>query len=93
MRTAMLAGLDALLGQLAPASVADQFEQVRARALAPGQDPRTGYWERYAELYRLLTQSPGEGLPHTFTEAFREAYARARESLRPPRRDREAAAG
>ena len=93
MRTAMLAGLDALLGQLAPASVADQFEQVRARALAPGQDPRAGYWERYAELYRLLTQSPGEGLPHTFTEAFREAYARARESLRPPRRDREAAAG
>ena len=38
----MKAGLDSVLGQLSPANVADQFEQGRARQLAPGQDPRPG---------------------------------------------------
>jgi type VI secretion system FHA domain protein len=42
---AMRAGVEAIFGQLAPASIADQFEQGRARQLAPGQDPRPKYWE------------------------------------------------
>ena len=52
----MRAALHAVLEQLSPASVADQFEQGRARTLAPGQDPRPKYWEHYADFYRLLTQ-------------------------------------
>jgi len=89
LRTAMRAGLDALLGQLGPGSVADQFDQGRARSLAPGQDPRSGYWEHYAELHRLLMQHSADGLPHPFAEAFAQAYARSRESSRSQRRDRD----
>jgi len=85
-QSALRAGLDAVLGQLAPGNVADQFEQGRARALAPGQDPRPRYWEHYAEFYRVITQKlKDEGLPHPFVEAFASAYAQAREELRSAR--------
>jgi type VI secretion system protein len=89
MQAALRSALDALLAQLAPDNVATQFEQVRARSLAPGQDARTGYWDYYSEFHRMLTQHPVEGLPHPFAEAFAEAYARTREELRSGRRDRE----
>jgi type VI secretion system protein len=75
-----------LLGQLAPANVADQFERGRSRALAPGQDPRPKYWEHYLEFYRVLTQGGADGLPHQFTEIFQRAYSKAREELRNRRR-------
>ncbi len=83
---ATAAALHEVLGQLAPASVADQFERGRSRALAPGQDPRPKYWEHYLEFYRVLTQGGADGLPHQFTEMFQRAYARAREELRNRRR-------
>jgi predicted component of type VI protein secretion system len=83
----MKAGLDAVLVQLAPTNVADQFEQGRARQLAPGQDPRPRYWEHYSEFYRLLTQQPAsnEEMPRSFTEAFELEYARVRGDLRQKR--------
>jgi len=83
----MKAGLDAVLGQLAPANVADQFEQGRARQLAPGQDPRPRYWEHYSEFYRLLTQQTAgtDEMPRAFTEAFGLEYARVRAELRQKR--------
>ena len=85
-QAALRAGLDAVLDQLAPGNVADQFEHGRARALAPGQDPRPRYWEHYAEFYRVITQKlTAEGLPHPFVEAFASAYAQAREELRSAR--------
>jgi predicted component of type VI protein secretion system len=72
-----------VLDQLSPASVADQFEQGRARTLGTGQDPRPKYWEHYADFYRLLTQQAGqEELPHAFVEVFGKEYARARAQLR-----------
>ncbi len=80
---AMRAALQAMLEQLSPASVADQFEHGRARTLAPGQDPRPKYWEHYAEFHRLLTQQgAGESMPHAFVESFGQEYARARAQLR-----------
>lgn len=79
----MRAGLAAVLEQLSPANVADQFEQGRARMLAPGQDPRPKYWEFYADFYRVLKQQPGpEDLPRPFVDAFGQEYARVRASLR-----------
>jgi predicted component of type VI protein secretion system len=79
----MRAGLAAVLEQLSPSNVADQFEQGRARMLAPGQDPRPRYWEHYAEFYLLLRQQSGpDELPHPFTEAFGQEYARVRARLR-----------
>jgi type VI secretion system protein len=89
VQAGMQAGLDAVLGQLSPANVADQFEQGRARTLAPGQDPRPKYWEHYAEFFRVITQSRGDGLPIVFTEAFARAYADMRDDLRAKRRERE----
>jgi type VI secretion system FHA domain protein len=86
VQAAMRAGLETVLGQLAPANVADQFEQGRARTLAPGQDPRPKYWEHYAELFRVVTQHLSEGVPHPFAEAFASEYDRAREELRAGRR-------
>ena len=82
----ILAGHD-LLGQLSPTSVADQFEQGRARTIAPGQDPRPKYWEHYAEFYRVITQNQSDGLPRAFTEAFERAYAATRDELRSRRRE------
>jgi type VI secretion system protein len=82
--TAVKAGMQALLEQLSPTNVADQFEQGRSRTLAPGQDPRPRYWEHYAEFYRMLTQQNAseEGLPRPFTEGFDREYTRARAELR-----------
>jgi type VI secretion system protein len=79
--SAVREGLVALLSQLAPSNVADQFEQGRARTIAPGQDPRPKYWEHYSELYRVVTQNSVEGVPHPFTEAFVRAYEAARAEL------------
>jgi predicted component of type VI protein secretion system len=83
----MKAGLDAVLGQLSPANVADQFEQGRARLLAPGQDPRPRYWEHYSEFYRLLTQQSAgiDEMPRSFTEAFALEYSSVRTELRQKR--------
>jgi len=82
-QSAIREGLRAVLEQLSPTSVADQFEQGRARTLSPGQDPRPRYWEHYAELYRMLTQqNAAAGVPHPFAEAFGREYARMRAELR-----------
>jgi type VI secretion system FHA domain protein len=87
VQSGIQAGVAALLGQLSPTSVADQFEQGRARTVAPGQDPRPKYWEHYAEFYRVITQNPSDGLPRAFTEAFERAYASTRDDLRSRRRE------
>jgi predicted component of type VI protein secretion system len=84
----MRAGLKALLEQLAPSNVADQFEQGRSRTLAPGQDPRPRYWEHYAELYRVITQNAVGGVPHPFVEPFVRAYEETRSELAARRRNR-----
>jgi type VI secretion system protein len=89
VQEASRAGLRTVLEQLAPGNIADQFEQGRARALAPGQDPRPKYWEHYGEFYRVLTQQSQDGLPHSFIEAFGRAYAQSRTELRAKRRGRE----
>jgi len=84
----MRAGLKAVLDQLAPSNVADQFEQGRSRTLAPGQDPRPRYWEHYAELYRVITQNEVSGVPHPFVEPFVRAYEGTRSELAARRRSR-----
>ncbi len=84
----MRTGLKAVLDQLAPGNVADQFEQGRSRTLAPGQDPRPRYWEHYAELYRVITQTGGDGIPHPFVEPFVRAYEETRSELAAKRRSR-----
>ena len=88
LEAGMRSGLKAVLEQLAPTNVADQFEQGRARTLAPGQDPRPKYWEHYAELFRVITQHEVGGVPHPFAEAFLRAYDEARNEASARRRGR-----
>jgi type VI secretion system protein len=86
--SATKAGLRAVLERLSPTSIADQFEQGRARSLAPGQDPRSKYWEHYDELYRMLTQQNAQdGVPVPFGEEFGREYARTRTELRQKKQD------
>jgi type VI secretion system FHA domain protein len=90
VQAAIRAGLEAVVGQLAPINVADQFEQGRARALPPGQDPRPRYWEHYAEFHRVITQNLTDvELPHAFVEAFDRTYAQTRDELQSKRRERD----
>lgn len=89
MNAAMRAGIQGMLAQLSPGNVADQFEQGRARTLAPGQDPRPRYWEYYADFYRVIAMSASDGLPHPFAEAFARAYEETRAGLRAKRKVRE----
>jgi type VI secretion system protein len=89
MQAGIRAGLETVLGQLSPESIQEQFEQGRARALAPGQDPVPKYWEHFADLHHMLMQNSIEGMPHPFTEAFARAYTRVRDELRAGRRERE----
>jgi type VI secretion system FHA domain protein len=81
INSALHEGLSALLAQLAPSNVADQFEDGRSRTIAPGQDPRPKYWEHYGELFRVVTQNGAGGLPHPFLEAFTRAYESARAEM------------
>ncbi|MCJ7451931.1 MAG: type VI secretion system-associated FHA domain protein TagH [Steroidobacteraceae bacterium] len=81
INSALHEGLSALLAQLAPSNVADQFEDGRSRTIAPGQDPRPKYWEHYGELFRVVTQNGADGLPHPFLEAFTRAYESARAEM------------
>jgi type VI secretion system protein len=88
LNAGMRAGLAAVLDQLAPTNVADQFEQGRARALSAGQDPRSRYWEHYADLFRVLSQNAVDGMPHPFLESFSRAYQETRDELSARRRGR-----
>jgi type VI secretion system FHA domain protein len=81
INSALREGISALLAQLAPTNVADQFEDGRSRTIAPGQDPRPKYWEHYGELFRVVTQNGTDGLPHPFLEAFTGAYESARADM------------
>ena len=86
LTSAMRAGLQAVLEQLSPTNVADQFERGRARVLAPGQDPRARYWDHYADFHRLVSQQvTGTELPHPFVEAFSREYSRVKAELRAKR--------
>jgi type VI secretion system protein len=86
LSSAMRAGLQSIVAQLSPTNVADQFEQGRARMLAPGQDPRPRYWEHYADFHKLVSQQvSGSELPHAFVEAFSRQYSRHRAELRAQR--------
>jgi type VI secretion system FHA domain protein len=79
---AMTEGLRALMRQMDPANVADQFDQGRARTRPSGEDLRPQYWEHYVNFHRLLSQGLEEGLPQPVLEAFQKAYRSAREQSR-----------
>jgi type VI secretion system protein len=72
-QAALRLAMDEYLRRFAPANLQAQFDQSLQRAAgAPGKHR---YWELYADMFRVLSQSNAEGLPHAFAEAFARAYA------------------
>ena len=69
MRTAFVAFLE----RLDPAELETRFGRAIGRTKHRVGDP-TQFWELYAEFYRNLTEMPADHLPHTFVEAFANAY-------------------
>jgi len=72
-QAALRLAIDEYVRRFAPANLQAQFDQSLQRAAgAPGKHR---YWELYADMFRVLSQSNAEGLPHAFAEAFARAYA------------------
>ncbi len=59
--------------RLDPAELEARFERAGRRGKLRSSG-RAGYWDLYADFYRSLIEMPAEQLPHTFVEAFGEAY-------------------
>jgi predicted component of type VI protein secretion system len=70
---ALRLALDEYVKRFAPANLQAQFDQAQARAAAAPDKHR--YWDMYTEMFRVLSQSNAQGLPHAFAEAFARAYA------------------
>jgi type VI secretion system FHA domain protein len=58
------------IDRLDPDELEARFERARR---GKGKD-RSQHWELYVEFYRNLTEMPKGNLPHTFVEAFANAY-------------------
>jgi type VI secretion system FHA domain protein len=82
---AMRAALDELLARFEPKELEERFERGVKRGVFGSQN-KAKYWELYAELYAGLSQTPPEGFPHLFVEAFAKAYEAKMLALVPPRR-------
>jgi predicted component of type VI protein secretion system len=75
------------MAHLSPAGIEARVAD-HAGSLSPASGPAAN-WERYREVYGSLLQSTGQELPHLFTEAFAQAFARSvdesGDDLKPPR--------
>jgi predicted component of type VI protein secretion system len=80
---AMRAALEELLSRFDPKELEERFERGAKRGVF-GQN-KAKYWDLYAELFAGLSQSPPEGFPHLFVEAFAKAYEAKLRALTPRR--------
>ena len=84
---ALRAALVQFMAHLSPAGIEARVADLTG-SLTPGNKPAAS-WERYREVYGSLLQSTGEELPHLFTEAFAQAFAKwvaedSGEAFKPP---------
>jgi predicted component of type VI protein secretion system len=87
LEPALRAALVQFMAHLSPAGIEARVADL-AGSLSPGSGPAAN-WERYREVYGTLLQSTGQELPHLFTEAFAQAFARcveedSGEAFKPP---------
>jgi type VI secretion system protein len=69
---AMRAAFVEFLDRLDPAEMEARFERAARRGKAGSG--RAQYWDMFTEFYRNLIEMPANHLPHTFVEAFAQAY-------------------
>ena len=65
---AVQAGLNHLLGQLAPAELAARFDRSPGPPGLAGAPSR--YWALYPDLHRAITQRRRDGVPYAFAEGY-----------------------
>ena len=68
---AVVAGLNHLLGQLAPAELAARFDRSLGPQGLAGDTSR--YWALYPDLHRAITQRRRDGVPYAFAEGYGNA--------------------
>jgi predicted component of type VI protein secretion system len=68
------------IGRLNPAELESRFQRAGRRNMLPGS-AAARYWELFSEFYKNLCEMPADTLPHTFVEAFANAY---KQSLNEP---------
>lgn len=61
------------IGRLNPAELESRFQRAGRRNMLPGS-AAARYWELFSEFYKNLCEMPADTLPHTFVEAFANAY-------------------
>ena len=64
-----------------PAELEARFQRTAKRGRFSGNG-ESSYWSLFTDFYRNLTEMPADHLPHTFVEAFAQAYKQA---LLPPK--------
>ncbi len=67
---AMQLAFTQFIARLDPVELENRFQ----RGLHKPQGAEGRYWHLFGEFYRSITEMPGGQLPHTFTEAFINAY-------------------
>ncbi|HTX23239.1 MAG TPA: type VI secretion system-associated FHA domain protein TagH [Steroidobacteraceae bacterium] len=65
-----------------PAELEARFKRASRRG-KPSGNGESQYWSLFTEFYRNLTEMPPDHLPHTFVEAFANAYKKALLTPRP----------
>jgi type VI secretion system FHA domain protein len=81
---AMRSALEEMLARFDPKELEERFERGAKRGVF-GTQNKAKYWEFYAELFAGLSQSPPDGFPHLFVEAFGKAYEAKLRALAPRR--------
>jgi type VI secretion system protein len=71
--SAMRAAFVDFISRLDPKELETRFQSAARRAVLPG-GAQARYWELFSEFYRNLCEMPQDHLPHTFVEAFANAY-------------------
>lgn len=61
------------IGRLNPQELEQRFERAGRRTVLPGS-AQARYWDLFSEFYKNLCEMPADALPHTFIEAFANAY-------------------
>jgi type VI secretion system protein len=65
------------VGRFDPAELEARFQRAARRGRLTGGGGTARYWELFTEFYRNLTEMPADHLPHTFVEAYANAYRKA----------------
>jgi type VI secretion system protein len=68
---AVIAGMNHVLAQLAPAELAARFDRSLGPQGLAGDTSR--YWALYPDLHRAITQRRRDGVPYAFTEGYGNA--------------------